>query len=130
MSLFAKVKCFLACIILYYSIYLHNYKCPQFSSEIQQQIEVNPLYDGQVYLCGLIETGLRDVQPITSKVSGVLDSQVYSHPKYAEFNVDQKVVCAKNKYETYVYPFVLQLYKATELIETRTYQEISKIVGK
>ncbi|EGW34201.1 uncharacterized protein SPAPADRAFT_59631 [Spathaspora passalidarum NRRL Y-27907] len=127
MGAFAKIKCFLACIILYYSVYLYNYKCPTFASVDPSIIESNPLHSEQVALCELLHSGADFIQPYHAKVHEVLDEHVHSHPLFIEYKIKEKIVSARGKISSVVCPLAQQLFQATEIAEIHAYDHLSKV---
>ena len=131
MSCFAKVKCFLACIVLYYISYLYNYKCPTLTP-LQEGVEtiLHPLHSHHSVLCDYLHTGINTVEPYTAKVHGFLDDHVHSHPLFIEYKVEDKLTCAKNKFSTYVYPYIHQLYQFTDVAEVHAHEHLSQVYDK
>ncbi|RLV95512.1 hypothetical protein JA1_000999 [Spathaspora sp. JA1] len=131
MGAFAKIKCFLACFILYYSVYLYNFKCPALATVDKSIIQTSPLYSEQVALCELLHTGVSKVQPyvqpLTENVHALLDQHVHSHPKFIEYKIEDKLTCAKGKLNTHVYPWFNKLFRETEIVEVHVYNYACKI---
>ncbi|RCK62458.1 hypothetical protein Cantr_09269 [Candida viswanathii] len=129
MSLFAKVKCFLTCLIVYYITYLYNYKCPTLSTPLQEGIEhiIHPLSNQHSVLCEYLHSGVEFVEPYHAKVHAFLDDNVHNTQFFIDNKIEDKISDAKDKFTTYVYPYVHELYKLTDVVEVHVYDHLSGV---
>ncbi|EMG48526.1 hypothetical protein SBY92_003863 [Candida maltosa Xu316] len=132
MSCFAKVKCFLACIIVYYISYLYNYKCPSLTP-LEQAVEgvtetvLHPLHSHHSVLCEYLHSGIDTVQPYHAKVHDFLDEHIHQHPLFIEYKIEDKLTSAKKQFSTYVYPYINELYTFTDALEVQAYAVVEDL---
>lgn len=129
MSCFAKVKCFLACFIVYYISYMYNYKCPTLSTPLQEGIEhiIHPLSSQHSILCAYLQTGITTIEPYHAKVHTFLDENVHNTQFFIDNKIEDKISCAKSKFTTYVYPYIHELYKWTDVVEIQAYDKLTNV---
>merc|ERR1712080_173780 len=128
MALLFNFKTFVFGLFVYYATYLHYYKCPSLTPivELEEKI-LHPLTNQHSTLCELVNGGIDRATPYVNKVHGFLDKNVHSHPLFIEYKIEEYIQCAKNRWTTYVYPVVYQLYQFTDVAEARVYDEVTAI---
>ncbi|KAK6459042.1 uncharacterized protein RJT20DRAFT_11445 [Scheffersomyces xylosifermentans] len=128
MALLAKIKCYLSCILVFYTVYLFNYKCVQLKENPLEEAAntvFHPLTHHHNKLCGALDTASGYVNPYIAKTHEFLDEHVHSHPLFKEYKVEDKITCGKSKFNTYVYPYIEQLFKATEVVESHVHDHLT-----
>ncbi|KAK6205049.1 uncharacterized protein RJT21DRAFT_137472 [Scheffersomyces amazonensis] len=129
MALFAKIKCFLASFLLFYTIYLYNYKCVELketSFEHATETVFHPLTHHHNQLCESLEIGTNFIQPYVVKVQGFLDEHVHSHPLFKQYEIHEKIVAGQDAFGQYVYPYVYQVFQAVDAAEVVIYDQATE----
>lgn len=132
-SCFAKIKCTIALILVFYFLYLVNYKCVELKENpLHSRVDqvFHPLARHHAYACELIEKGHHFVQPYLDSAHAFLDDHVHSHPKFKEYEVEKKIEAAKAHYHTVADPWVQKLWQFVDSAEQQAYDHGSALVGE
>ncbi|KAK6460033.1 hypothetical protein DFJ63DRAFT_337993 [Scheffersomyces coipomensis] len=129
MALFAKIKCFVASFLLFYTIYLYNYKCVELketSFEHAAESVLHPLSHHHSQACEVLDTAAGYVHPYIVQTQAFLDEHVHSHPLFIEYGIHEKLVSVQDAFVTYVYPYIHQLFQYFAVVETAVYDQFSE----
>jgi len=124
MSTFAKIKCFVASFLLFYTIYLYSYKCVELKEttlEHATQTVFHPLSHSHNQLCEALDIGTNFVHPYITQAHEFLDTHVHSHPLFIEYGIHEKLVSAQDAFVYYVYPYIHQLFQVVDVAEVAIY---------
>ncbi|EDK45284.1 hypothetical protein PVL30_002951 [Lodderomyces elongisporus] len=126
-----SLRTFLLGLIVFYSTYLYNYKCPTltFGENLETKL-FHPLRSQHSTLCELLHGGVNKVEPYTTQAHAFLDEHVHSHPLFIKYKVHDKAVAAKEQFDKYAYPVIEQLYEFTDVFEVKAYDQISDLYKK
>ncbi|CAI5755904.1 unnamed protein product [Candida verbasci] len=126
MSSFAKIKCFLASFLIFYTSYLYFYKCQTLTplQEVGEKI-LHPLHSHHSQLCEVLHNGINYVEPYATKTHKFLDDNVHSHPLFIEYKIHEKIEFAKSQFIKYVYPRIYELYQLTDQVEAKAYDHFT-----
>ncbi|ABN68649.1 predicted protein [Scheffersomyces stipitis CBS 6054] len=112
MSAFGKIKCYLACFLLFYTFYLHDYKCHQVreSSPFDVGALIQPAQPYHNYVCGSLQTG-------SNNVHAFLDRTIHAHPLFIKYEGAQKLALLRQTYATYLFPVLKPVLQAVDFVE-------------
>lgn len=117
---------------IFYAVYLFTYKCPQVVDHpIEQSARslFSPLASTHKHLCGHLNHGHQLVSPYLAKVHGFLDDNVHSTAFFKENKIEEKIQCAKGKFDTHVYPIVEKVWEGVEIAEAQLFDFGYKAYG-
>ncbi|KAI3406081.1 hypothetical protein KGF56_001300 [Candida oxycetoniae] len=122
-----NIRTFIFGLIVFYTSYLYNYKCPSLTpiEKIENKV-LHPLSSQHSVLCDLLHGGVNKVEPYVFKAHTFLDEHVHSHPLFIKYKIHDKFLCAQDKFKTYVYPRIYDLYEFTDSVEAKSYDQLSQ----
>ncbi|PSK39641.1 hypothetical protein C7M61_001443 [Candidozyma pseudohaemuli] len=132
MAVFASFRNLVVATFLFYAVYLFSYKCPQVVDHpIEQSARslFSPLASTHKHLCGHLNHGHQLATPYLEKAHGFLDDHVHSTAFFKENKIEDKIQCAKGKFNTHVYPYVVKLWEGVEIAEAQLFDAGYKAYG-
>ncbi|KAF3986393.1 hypothetical protein FT663_04536 [Candidozyma haemuli var. vulneris] len=132
MACLAKFRNLVVFTVLFYGLYLFTYKCPQVVDhpiESSAKSIFSPLASTHKHLCGHLNHGHQVATPYIGKVHQFLDDHVHSTAFFKDNKIEDKIQCAKGKFNTHVHPYVVKVWEGVEFVEAQAFDLGYKAYG-
>lgn len=132
MACFTSFRNIVTFVVLFYGLYLFNYKCPQVVDhpiELSAKSLFSPLASTHKHLCGHLHHGHQLATPYVAKVHQLLDDHVHSTTFFKENKIEDKIQNAKRQFVTHVHPYLEKVWQGVEVLEAHAFDLGYKAYG-
>lgn len=133
MSLFNKIKCFVALVLLFYVFYLNNYKCVEMrENPLHTRVDqvFHPLARHHAAGCELLAKAHQFVQPYLDQTHAFLDEHIHEKPWFKQYKIEEKIQAAKHQFHQVVDPVLQQVFQSFDGFEKQAYDVVAKYTNE